>query len=129
MDGETFSTGKYQFQFIQTPHVPHCWDAGLLFEQTHRTLFCSDILHQNGNVEPITSSDVVSRFRQMLIGYQQSPLANYLPFTTQTRSTLKRIAILEPRTLAIMHGSAYEGDCQKSLLEYSNVLEEIYTKS
>ena len=39
--GETFSTGKYTFRFLQTPHVPHCWEASLLFEETNKTLFCS----------------------------------------------------------------------------------------
>lgn len=124
-DGETFTTGKYSFRFIQTPHVPHCWEAGMLFEETQRTLFCSDILHQNGNLEPLTSSDVVGRFRQTLIDYQQGPLANYLPYTNQTRPILSRVATLQPKTLAIMHGSAYQGDCQKALSEYSDVLEEV----
>ena len=124
-DGETFGTGKYSFRFVQTPHVPHCWEAGMLFEETQRTLFCSDILHQNGNVEPLTSSDVVGRFRQALLDYQQGPLANYLPYTNQTRPTLDRIASLQPKTLAIMHGSAFAGDAQEALKNYSNVLEEV----
>ena len=47
-DGETFSTGKYRFRYCQTPHLPHGWDAGLLFEETHKTLLCSDLFHQNG---------------------------------------------------------------------------------
>ena len=53
-DGEVFSTGRYRFRFMATPHVPHCWEAGLLFEETQRTLFCSDLFHQDGDVEPTT---------------------------------------------------------------------------
>jgi flavorubredoxin len=124
-DGETFSTGKYRFRFLQTPHVPHCWEAGLLFEETNRTLFCSDLLHQNGNMEPLTGSDVVERFRQALIDYQKGPLANYLPYTVHTSTTLQRLASLKPETLAIMHGSAYSGNGEQALLDYSRVLKEI----
>ncbi|MET0691926.1 MAG: MBL fold metallo-hydrolase, partial [Candidatus Binatia bacterium] len=58
-DGEVFSTGKYRFRMLLTPHVPHCWEASLLFEETHGTLLCSDLLHQNGDVEASTSGDVV----------------------------------------------------------------------
>jgi flavorubredoxin len=43
---DLLSTGHYCFRFIPTPHVPHGWDAGVLFEETQRTLFCSDLFHQ-----------------------------------------------------------------------------------
>ena len=73
-DGEQLCTGKYRFRLLQTPHVPHCWEASLLFEETQGTLLCSDLFHQNGDVEPSTSADVVGRFKQMLVEYQQGPL-------------------------------------------------------
>ena len=44
--GEVISTGKYRFRFLQTPHVPHCWEAGLLFEEVGGTLLSSDLFHQ-----------------------------------------------------------------------------------
>ena len=47
-DGEEFTTGKRNFRFLHTPHVPHCWEAGVLFEETEGTLFCTDLLQQNG---------------------------------------------------------------------------------
>ena len=56
LDGETFETGRHRFRFVQTPHVPHCWEAGLLFEETKGTLLCSDLFHQGGDVEPLNSS-------------------------------------------------------------------------
>ncbi|MDH4098672.1 MAG: MBL fold metallo-hydrolase, partial [Nitrospira sp.] len=37
-EGEVLQTGKYRFRFLATPHVPHCWEAGLLFEETELTL-------------------------------------------------------------------------------------------
>ncbi|MCC2640531.1 MAG: uncharacterized protein K0S45_944 [Nitrospira sp.] len=109
-DGEVLSTGKYRYRFLHTPHVPHCWEAGLLFEETQRTLLCSDLFHQSGDVEPATESDVLDRCRQVLIEYQQGPLANYIPYGTLTDATLQRLAGLRPKTLATMHGSTYVGD-------------------
>ena len=41
-DGEVLVTGRRRFPYVRTPHVPHGWDAGMLFEETGRTLFCSD---------------------------------------------------------------------------------------
>jgi flavorubredoxin len=125
MNGDGFSTGKYNFRFLQTPHVPHCWEAGLLFEETGGTLFCSDLFHQNGDVEPLTASDVIGRCRQTLVEYQQSPLANYLPYTPQTDKILKSLAALKPKTLATMHGSIYTGDGEKAILDLAGVFKEV----
>lgn len=125
-DGEVLSTGRYRFRFLATPHVPHCWDAGLLFEETQRTLFCSDLLHQGGNVEPVTQSDVIGRCRAVLLEYQSGPLANYLPYCTLTDATLTRLAALQPKTLATMHGSVYAGDGSKALLDLAGVFREVF---
>jgi flavorubredoxin len=124
-DGEQLNTGKYRFRFLQTPQVPHCWEASLLFEETHGTLLCSDLFHQNGNVEPSTNSDVVGRFKQMLIEYQQGPFANYLPYTHYTEPTLKRLAALKPGTLATMHGSTFVGDGERALSDLAQVMKEV----
>lgn len=124
-DGEVLQTGKYRFRFLATPHVPHCWDAGLLFEETHRTLLCSDLLHQAGNGAPVTESDVVGRCREVLVEYQQGPLANYLPYGPFMDATLMRLAGLQPRTLATMHGSVYVGDGGKALQDLAGVFREV----
>jgi flavorubredoxin len=128
-DGEERCTGKYRFRFLQTPHVPHCWEASLLFEETQGTLFCSDLFHQNGDVEPSTSADVVGRFKQTLVEYQQSLLANYMPYTPYTESTLQRLVALKPRTLAAMHGSTFVGDGGKALIDVAQVIKEILGRS
>ncbi|MGA6826927.1 MBL fold metallo-hydrolase [Nitrospira sp. NS4] len=124
-DGEVLSTGKYRFRFLHTPHVPHCWEAGLLFEETQGTLLCSDLLHQSGDVEPSTQADVLERCRQVLVEYQQGPLANYLPYSTLTEPTLQRLAALQPKTLATMHGSAFVGDGARALRDLAVVLKEV----
>jgi flavorubredoxin len=124
-DGEQLVTGKYRFRFLQTPHVPHAWDAGLLYEETGGTLLCSDLFHQNGDVEPSITSDVVGRFKRTLLDYQQGPLAFYMPYGANTERILQRLAALNPKTLAAMHGSTYVGDGQRAIQELSAVIREI----
>jgi flavorubredoxin len=123
-DAEILETGKYRFRFIQTPHVPHCWEAGLLFEETNRVLFCSDLMHQNGDVEPITSSDLVGRARQTFIDMQGGPLDGYFPYTAHTDGALKKLAALKPQTLATMHGSVFSGDGERALRDYADMIRE-----
>ena len=124
-DGEVLQTGTYRFRFLATPHVPHCWEAGLLFEETERTLLCSDLLHQEGDVEPMTESDVLGRCRKTLVEYQQGPLANYMPYCTLTDATLQRLAALQPKRLATMHGSVYVGDGSKALQDLAIIWREV----
>ena len=124
-DDEILKTGKYRFRFLQTPHVPHCWEAGLLFEETKGTLLCSDLFHQGGDVEPITESDVIERARKTLVDYQAGPLANYMPYTKHTDSVMQRLAALQPRTIAPMHGSTYIGDGERALRELAVVMREV----
>src|SRR5207302_8776866 len=83
-DGEVIATGRYRFRYCRTPHVPHGWDAGLLFEETERTLLCSDLLQQNGEVEPLTTVDVIGRFRHALRIYQAGAFVISLPTTAMT---------------------------------------------
>jgi flavorubredoxin len=124
-DGETFETGSKRYRFMSSPHVPHCWEAGMLFEETTGTLFCTDLLHQNGDVEPTTTSDVIDRARETFLQYQNSPFANYFPYTSKTDGEIRRLAALKPKHLATMHGSVFEGDGERALLDYSTILREI----
>jgi len=124
-DGEQLCTGQYRFRFLQTPHVPHCWEASLLFEETHGTLLCSDLFHQSGEVEPSTTADVVGRARQTLVEYQQGPFANYLPYTNHTEPTLQRLAALKPGTLAAMHGSTFVGDGARAIADFAQAIREV----
>lgn len=124
-DGEEFSTGSHTFRFLQTPHVPHCWEAGMLIDISTGVLFASDLLHQNGDVEPLTTDSVTDRVKQTLMDYQAGPLANYLPYTPNTDATLIRIAAQKPTTVATMHGSVFSGDGEQAILEYSGILKEV----
>ncbi len=121
---EVFSTGKFRFRYRPTPHLPHGWDAGVLFEESQRVLFCSDLFAQNGEVEPLTESDILGRTRQAIRDYQAGPLMDYMPYTPNTRPLLEGLAALKPRTLATMHGSSFTGDGAKALLELDGVMKE-----
>jgi len=127
-DGEVFSTGKFRFRYCQTPHLPHGWDAGVLFEETQRTLFCSDLFHQTGDSAPITSEDVVGRTHEAMKAYQAGILAEYVPYTPITAQNLKKLADLEPKMLAIMHGSSFTGDCAGALGGLNAVYREVFAR-
>lgn len=122
---ETFSTGRFRFRYRPTPHLPHGWDAGVLFEETQRVLFCSDLFTHNGDVEPLTESDILGRTRESLAAFQAGPLMDYMPYTPRTRSLLQGLAGLQPRTLATMHGSSYTGDCARALIDLDGVMKEM----
>lgn len=124
-DGEVIGTGKYRVRFLRTPHVPHCWDAGLFYEETQGTLLCSDLFHQVGDVEPQTTSDIIGRVRQTLIDYESGPFASYLPYTPHTAAILKRLAELKPKTLAPMHGSSFSGNGGQAIEDMALVLKEL----
>lgn len=122
---EIVKTGTYRFRFRHTPHVPHNWEASLLFEETTRTLLCSDLFTHEGDVEPITESDVVERARRSLIQGQQSPFANAYPYTPLTEPILHGLADLRPTQLALMHGSTFVGNGERALRDLAAVMREV----
>jgi flavorubredoxin len=123
-DGEVLHIGRHRLRFLSTPHVPHCWDAGLFFEEIDRTLLCSDLFFHPGNPEPLTDTDVLSRARESIVQNLSGPLAKDMPYTPYTDATLRRLAALKPRTLALMHGSAFEGDGAGAILGLAEVMKE-----
>lgn len=115
--GEVLATGRHRFRFLETPQVPHAWDASLLFEETGATLFCSDLFLQNGELCPLTEEDVVEPTRQSLLAYEAGPLPHAYPYASWTDATLQMLAGLRPKLLAIMHGSSFRGDGERALRE------------
>lgn len=121
-------TGQYRYRFYRSPHLPHGWDAGLLFEETRKTLFCSDLFHQFGNVAPVTSSDLIEPSREAIQQMQKGPLAGYMPYTRQTEGVLHSLAALNPESLAVMHGSSYSGQGNQLLTDLAGVIKENFDK-
>lgn len=126
VEGNTLSTGKYNFRFIRTPHLPHGWDAGVLFEEKNKTLLCSDLLHQNGDLPELIDKDILEVHRKSLIEFEHGPLMGYTPYTARTGRLLQTLAELNPKTLATMHGSSFNGDCKKVLTDLDTVLREVW---
>ncbi|MGH7334065.1 MAG: MBL fold metallo-hydrolase [Candidatus Rokuibacteriota bacterium] len=104
-DGETLSLGRNTVRWLDTPHVPHAWECGMLHEERTGTLFCSDLFTQGG-------TDHVALTEGDILGPSEALRAkvDYFAHSVNSRETLERLAALEPRTLACMHGSAWRGD-------------------
>lgn len=122
---DVIETGAFRFRYISTRHVPHGWDAGVLFEETQRTLFCSDLFHHNGDLEPLTETSVAERSRATLTEIQTGPFAGYIPYNAETDRVLHSLAELRPTTLALMHGSSYRGDGMQQLRDLAVVMREV----
>ena len=122
---EILETGRYRFRYLATPHVPHGWDAGLLFEETGRSLLCSDLFLQSGHVEPVTAESVIDRALQTLLDFEAGPLAHSVPYMPLTDATLKALAALKPQRLVAMHGSTFVGDGEQALLDLAEMMKEV----
>ncbi len=127
-EGEVLKTGRHRLRFLSTPHLPHGWDAGLFFDEIEKTLLCSDLFFQPGDPEPLVESGIVDRAKDAIKGGLAGPLANDLPYTPYTDSTLQRIAALEPKTLATMHGSSFRGDGGRAILDLAAVIKDLLGK-
>jgi flavorubredoxin len=104
-----YDLGGKVIRNVDTPHVPHGWDAHVLFEETTGTLLCGDLLSQVGDGPPLSTGDVLEA------AAQAEDLFGATCLTPHTAPTIRGLAALNPRTLAIMHGSSYAGDCVKAL--------------
>lgn len=125
-DGDLLNTGKHQYRFCSTAQLPHGWDAGLLYEETQGTLFCSDLFHQGGNGVPLTESDLSEQVLAAMQQMQAGPLADYIPYTKQTDKILQKLAALKPKTLAIMHGSSFAGDGEQAFTNLSTAMKDVF---
>jgi flavorubredoxin len=107
---EVFDLGGRRVRNIDTPHVPHGWDAHVIYEETTGTLFCGDLLTQIGDGPALTAGDVLDAAALAEDMFGSTCL------TPGTAPAIRRLADLEPNVLAIMHGSSYNGDGGKALL-------------
>jgi flavorubredoxin len=104
-DGEELSLGTHVVRWIDTPHLPHAWECGHLFETTTKTLFCGDLFTQGGHQhEPLTTLDILGPSEQM-----RSAL-DYFSQTRRVTELMEKLATTSPQILACMHGAAWQGD-------------------
>jgi flavorubredoxin len=117
-DGEVLDLGGRRVRYIDTPHVPHAWESGLIYEETSGTLFSGDLFTQVGQGPALTSDSIVPAAIAAEEAFQATAL------TPATAPTLRKLAALNPARLAIMHGSSYAGDCRAALLALADFYEK-----
>ena len=104
-DGQPLVTGRHKLVWHSTPHLPHGWECGYLFDESSRTLFCGDLFTQPGmGGEALIESDILESseaFRRQM---------DYFSHTVHAPALIEKLARLRPELLACMHGSAWTGD-------------------
>jgi flavorubredoxin len=119
-DGELLDLGGKTVQHIDTPHVPHNWEARVLFEQSTRTLLCGDLFTHIGDGPALTESDIVEAAVQAEKLFMSSSLG------PTTGPTMRRLAELAPANLALMHGSSFHGDCGTALNDLADAYQHTF---
>jgi len=104
-DGEVLDLGGKRVRHIDTPQVPHAWDARVLYEEATGTLFCGDLFTHLGNGPALTEGEIVGP------AIEAEDMFRCTALTPDTEPTLRSLAALAPGTLALMHGSSFAGDC------------------
>lgn len=104
-DGEVIDLGGgKRVRFIDTPHTPHGWDAGVMYEESTGTLLCGDLFTQVGDESALTQDDIVGP------AAAAEDIFRYSALNPGMGATIRRLATLAPRTLALMHGPSFAGD-------------------
>ncbi len=116
-DGEVIELGTLRVRHIDTPHVPHGWDARVLYEETTGTLLCGDLFTRLGNGAALTTDDIVEPAVEAEALFRSTCLA------PQTGAVMRSLGDLEPTTLGLMHGSSYSGDGKRALYDLATAYE------
>jgi len=119
-DGEVLDLGGKRVRHLDTPHVPHGWEARVLYEETTQTLLCGDLFTHLGDGPALTTADVVEPAIEAESLFRASSLA------PDTAAVMRRLGDLAPRTLALMHGSSFSGDGERALYDLAAAYEEHY---
>lgn len=120
-DGEVIETGVKRLRHIDTPHVPHGWEARVLFEETTRTLLCGDLFTRLGDGPALVDEDIVGP------AMEAERLFRYSSLSPDTAAVMRTLGDLAPATLALMHGSSYSGDGKKALCDLASAYESEYS--
>jgi flavorubredoxin len=103
-NGEVIDIGGKRLRYLDTPHVPHGWDAGVFYEETTGTLLCGDLFTHVGDTAAATEDDILEP------AMAAEEMFGATSLTAVTAPTLRKLAKLQPRTLALMHGASYRGN-------------------
>jgi hypothetical protein len=112
--------GAKRVRYLDTPHVPHAWESGVMHEETTGTLFCGDLFTHLGNGPAVTTDDILAPAIAAEEAFQATAL------TPQTAPTLRMLAGLAPQRLAVMHGSSFQGDCASQLSRLADYYEKAH---
>jgi len=108
-DGEVIDLGGKKVRYIDTPHIPHGWDAGVMLEESTGTMLCGDLFTQLGDGPALTEGDVVGP------AIAAEDLFKYSSLNPGMGTTIRGLAGFAPRKLALMHGPSFAGDCAGAL--------------
>jgi flavorubredoxin len=111
-DGEKFDVGGHVMQWFDTPHVPHAWEAGVMYDETTKTLLCGDLFTRFGEYPASTTDDVVGPAVEA-----EDSAPGSLSLHPSSGAIIRRLAELDVETLALMHGPAFTGDCRTALMD------------
>ena len=117
-NGEVINLGSKRLRRVETPHVPHGWDAGLFYEETTSTLLCGDLFTAIGNSPALTEHEITGPALAAEDVFRATCL------TPSTGPTIRSLADLKPKTLGLMHGPSYAGDCSQALCDLASAYEE-----
>ena len=117
-DGEVIDVGGHHLRWIDTPHVPGPWEAGVLFDETTKTLFCGDLFARTGPAAATTTDSITDA------AIAHDVLMHGHAYTNNTGPTLRRLAALEPQRLALMHGPTFVGDGAAELEALANYFDD-----
>jgi flavorubredoxin len=109
--GEAIDLGGRRVVALPTPHAPHNAEAQVMFEETTGTLLCGDLFSQLGDGPAVTTGSLVDD------AVEAEAVLSWASPGASVPEALERLADLEPRTLAVMHGSSFEGDGGGALRE------------
>lgn len=108
-NNEILDLGGKRVRYIDTPHVPHAWESGIIYEETTKTLFTGDLFTQLGKGPALTKESIV------VSSIAAEDAFHAMALTPHTSSTIRRLKDLGAATLAVMHGSCFSGDCDAEL--------------
>jgi flavorubredoxin len=107
--GDVLDLGGRRVRFIDTPNVPHGWDAGVIYEENTSTLFCGDLFAHGGNGPALTTTDIIAP------AIATDDVGGYTRLMPTTAPIIHSLSDLAPKMLAVMHGSSFQGDAGEAL--------------